>query len=63
MSPLPDALRERSQRSVQRTAQLVLTALLAVPLAVVAPPGIAAACAAAGAASAFLFASKRPLRL
>jgi len=63
MSPLPDELRERSQRSVQRAAQLVLTALLAVPLAAVAPPGLAAACAAGGAAAAFLFARKRHLRL
>ncbi|MCI3919954.1 ABC transporter permease [Paenibacillus sp. TRM 82003] len=59
MSPLPADLRIRSQRNVQRTSNIAGTLLMAVPLALVAPPALTAVAAVAGALSAFVFATMR----
>lgn len=55
MTPLPERMRLRSQQTVQRTAGLAGTLLMAVPVALAAPLPLAAGCAAAGAASAVFF--------
>ncbi|TLS53457.1 hypothetical protein FE782_04080 [Paenibacillus antri] len=63
MSPQPPTARARSQRSVRRTAHAIAAALLAVSPAFAVSLPLAAGCAAAGMAAAFLFARTRPERV
>lgn len=59
IAPLPRKLRNRSQRKVQRAANVIGALLMAIPLFLAAPLPIAAGFAAAGAGSALLFARER----
>jgi ABC-2 type transport system permease protein len=63
MSPQPPSRRSESQRAVRRTAHGIAALLLAAMPAVAVSLPLAAACAAGGAAAAFLFARTRPERV
>jgi len=59
MSPLPAALRSRSQRKVQRAANVIGALVMGIPLLFAATPLLAAVFAALGIASALLFSRPR----
>jgi len=63
MSPQPPSRRSESQRAVRRTAHGIASLLLAAMPAVAVSLPLAAGCAAAGVAAAFLFARTRPERV